>query len=399
MLAALPLAADLAASMALSDRTETRVRQPGDAPAARSLDVTTEPEARVVLASPRTGCTLAYTPRLTLWDINDVGARPLWLNAGSARIDWRDGNTSLSLEQDASYGAMSFAALAFPPGPQGAPPRVDVIPSSTQVIQFESSSTTLGSRVEGRRWEFHSTVGYQVSGGADAAARSIIPRQKGPLGEAVVTFATSPVDHLATTVTGSETTFSSDPEIVLAEGDEGWKHLWSASTDTELRLGASEARTRTSPSARSSWETHPVAEAGLEQRILTAEDRVTLRVGARLGPVVNRLLAVVDERIQGTLQSKWTHGPFAVNAFASAQQSVPTGGPNATTLLTGELGLAYAATDAVIFDIGVRGLWQRAALSTPTAATQQAATGIAEATIVQGIVFVGVTLRAPTMRL
>jgi hypothetical protein len=397
MLAALPLAADLAASMALSDRTETRLRQPGDAPAARSLDIATEPEARLLLAAPRTSCKLAYTPRLTLWDVNDVAVRPLLLDAGSARIDWRDGNTSLSLEQDASYGAMNFAALAFPAGPQGAPPRVDVIPTS-QIIQFESSSTTLGSRVEGRRWEFHSTVGYQVSGGADAAARSIIPFQKGPLGEAVVTFATSPVDHLATTVTGSETMFSSDPEIVIAEGDEGWKHLWSASTDTELRLGASEARIRTSPSAGSSWETHPVAEADLEQRFLTAEDRVTIRVGARLGPVVNRLLAIVDERIQGTLQSKWTHGPFAVNAFASAQQSVPTGGPNATTLLTGELGLAYAATEAVLFDIGVRGLWQRAAIST-TAGAQQAATGIAEESLGQGVVFVGVTLRAPTMRL
>jgi hypothetical protein len=201
---------------------------------------------------------------------------------------------------------------------------VDVIPSS-QFIQVEFYATTLCSRVEVRRWEFHSTVGYQISGGADAAARAIIPRQKGPLGEAVVNFATSPVDHLATTVTGSETMFSSDPEIVLAEGDEGWKPLWSAFTDTELRLGASEARVRTSPSARSSWETHPVAEADLEQRISTAEDRVTIRVGARLGPVVNRLLGIVDERIQGMLLSKWTHGPFVVNAFASAQQSVPPG--------------------------------------------------------------------------
>jgi hypothetical protein len=398
MLAALPLAADLAASMALSDRTETRLRQPGDAAAARSLDVTTAPEARLVVASPRTGCTLAYAPQLTLWDVNNVGARPLWLNAGSARIDWRDGNTRLSLEQDASYGAMNFAALAFPPGQGGTPPRVDVIPSP-QIVEFESSSTTLGSRIEGPRWEFHSTVGYQVSGGADAAARSIIPRQQGPLGEGVVTYATSPVDHLATTVTGAETTFSSDPEIVLAEGDEGWKHLWSAFTDTELRLGVSEARVRTSPSAPSSWVTHPVAEAGLEQRISTAEDRVTIRVDARLSPVVNRLLGIVDERIQGTLLSKWTHGPFVVNAFASAQQSVLTEGPNATKLLTGELGLAYAATDAVIFDIGVRGLWQRAALSTPTAGTQQAATGMTEASIGQAIVFVGVTLRAPTMRL
>jgi hypothetical protein len=294
---------------------------------------------------------------------------------------------------------MSFAALTFPPGQGGTPPRVDVIPSSPQIIRFESSSTTLGARVQGRRWEFRSTVGYQVSGGADVAARSVIPFQKGPLAEAVVTYATSPVDHVATTVTGAEDTFSPGPEIVVVEGDEGWKHLWSAFTEMDLTLGVSEARVLPSSSGQS-FRTHPVAEATLEQRILTAEDRVTLRVGARLGPVVNRLLGIVDERIQGTLLSKWTHGPFAANAFASAQQSVPTDGPDATQLLTGELGVSYAATDAVAFDVGVRGLWQKGGqgVSTSTVGTQPTATG-SEAPIVQGIVFVGVTLRAPTMRL
>lgn len=401
MLAALPLAADVAASLALSDRTETRLRNPGDASTGSSLDIATEPDAQLVLASPRTSCTLAYTPRLTFWDVNDVGLRPSWLQAGLARVDWRDGNTSLSLEQDASYGATSFASLAFPPGREGTPPRVDVIPSS-QIIQFESASTALGSRVEGRRINFRSTVGYQLSGGADEASRLIMPRQMGPLAEGVVTFAMTPVDPLATTVTGSETTFSSGPEILLVEGDEGWKHRWSALTETELTLGVSEARVLPSPFARSLHKTNPVAEFILEDRILTAEDRVTLRVGARLGPVVNRLLGIVDERIQGTLVSKWTRGPFAANAFASAQQSVPTTGPDATELLTGELGLSYTAADAVVLDVGVRGLWQRAnqhVVSTTTSGTEQRATDIAGASIVQGIVFVGVTLRAPTMRL
>jgi hypothetical protein len=397
MVAALPLAADVVAALALSDRTETRLRDPGDTPTGPSLDVATMPEARLALTSPRTGFTLAYLPRLTLWDVNDIGARPTWLNAGSARVDWRDGNTSLSLEQDASYGAMSFAALALSPGPQGAPPSVDVIPSS-EIIQYESSTTTIGSRVEGKRWEFRSNVGYQIAGGADDNARSVIPLQKGPLGEAAVTFATSPVDHLATTATGSETTFSSGPEIAIVEADESWKHLWSAVTEMDLTLGLSEARVLTSPFAQSYRETDPVAEAVLEQRILTDGDRVTIRIGARLGPVVNRLLGIVDERVQGTLLSKWTHGPFALEAFASAQQSVPTDGPDATELITGQVGVSYAVTDAVAFDAGVRALWQRAnqpvvSISTP------GATDIVEANLTQGVVFVGVTLRAPTVRL
>jgi hypothetical protein len=355
------------------------------------------PEARLTLASPRTGFTLAYTPRLTLWDVNDIGVQPLWLDAGSARIESRFSDTALSLAQQASYGSMSFADLTFAPGPEGAPPHVDVVPSS-KIIEFESTSTTLGSRTEMRRWEVVSSVGYQLSGGADGASRLIIPLQKGPLAEAMAAFAASPVDHFATTLTGSETAFSSGAEIVLGEEDEGWKHRWSPVTEIEATLGVSEARVRASPYTQNSAPTYPVAEVVLEQSILTAEDRMTVRIGSRIGPVINRLLGIVDERVQGTLVTKWTHGPFAASAFASAQQSVPTGGPNATELIAGELGLAYAATEAVAFDLGVRGLWQK--VSQPVVSTSaQGFTDVVEASVVQGIVFVGVTLRAPTMRL
>ena len=83
-----------------------------------------------------------------------------------------------------------------------------------------------------------------------------------------------------------------------------------------------------------------------------------MRLAARLGPVVNRLLGIVD-KAQGTLLSRWTHGRWAVDALMSAQQSVLTDGPNATELLTGQCGLSYVASDLVALDLGVRGIWRR----------------------------------------
>jgi hypothetical protein len=392
MLVALSMAADLLATLALSDRTETRLRAPGDTPTAPSIDLATTPEARLVLASSRSRFTLAYMPRLTLWDINDVGLRPLWLDTGSALFESRYGGTTLSLTQDASYGAMSFADLTFAPSPEGAPPRVDVVPSS-QIIEFASTTTTLRSRTETPRWNLGSSIAYQLSGGADSSSRSVIPLQKGPVADATATYAGSPVDGFVTTLDGSETAFSSGPEILLGEADEGWRRHWSAVTETDLTVGASDARVRASSLAQSVEQIDPVAEAILEQRILTDGDRVTLRVDSRLGPVVNRLFGIVDERIQGTLECKWTHGPFATDAFASAQQSVPTGGPDATELFAGEVDLSYAATEVVAFDMGARGLWQKA----PQLFGPSVAPG-PTTTVVQGIVFVGVTLRAPTIR-
>ncbi|HEY8086364.1 MAG TPA: hypothetical protein VIF09_00915, partial [Polyangiaceae bacterium] len=204
--------------------------------------------------------------------------------------------------------------------------------------------------------------------------------------------------HYATTVTGEDTTFSSGPEIALVEGDEGWKHAWSAVTETTFTFGVSEGRVEAAPSVGAYRTTNPVADAVLDQRILSADDRITLHVGARLGPVVNRLLGIVDERVQGTLQSKWTHGPFLVSAFGSAQQSVAANGPNATTLFLGEIGLTYTATQAVALEVGVRGLWQKADQPLSPASTS-GPTEILESEVTQGVLFVGATFRAPPIHL
>jgi hypothetical protein len=396
MLAMAHLAADIASSIALSDRTEIRLRQPGDSPPGASFDMATTPDARLVLRSPRMDLTLDYGPRLTFWDVNDIGLKPTWLNIGSLRARWHTDNTSLALTENASYGASNFSGLAIPLGPDGTTvPRVDVVPPA-QVIEYESSSTTLDARASGRRWDFRSTAGYQLSGGADDAARTLIPLQRGPFAEADVTLWETPVDHFTTTATGEDTTFSSGPAIVLVEADEGWKHLWSATTDTTATLGASAARVQASPSSATYPMNNPVAELALDQRILTADDRVTLKIAARLGPVINRLLGVVDERVQGTVLSKWTHGPFVVSALANVQQSVFTDTAYSTELFVGELTVSYVASDIVTLDGGVRGVWQQGNQPVGLVATPST-TDIAEINVAQGTVFLGATFRAPTI--
>ncbi len=73
------------------------------------------------------------------------------------------------------------------------------------------------------------------------------------------------------------------------------------------------------------------------------------------------------------------------HAYASAAQSVPATAPAPLRLVSGELGVAYATSDAVILDFGVRGLWQR---QDP-----------ALADLLQATAFVGLTFRAPPTKL
>jgi hypothetical protein len=394
MLLALALATAMAGEFTLTDRSEVRLRQPGVNPPDTSLDIETAPEARLALGSRRVECGLAYTPRLTLFDVNVVGVDPVILHAGEARAAWHDRRIRLTLDEIASYGRMNFASLTPTSGSQGAPQRVDVIPTS-RVLTFESSTTTLTSRMALPRWVLGSAVGYQLSGGADADTRAVLPLQYGPLGELTADRSLSHLDDAITTLAGSEATFTSGPELVLVEADEGWRHAWTRTTETRLTLGASEARTRASPAGPHSFETDPVAEADLRQRFLAEGDRVDAQCSVRLGPVVNRLLGVVDERVQGTVGATWTHGRYEVRASGSAAQSVHASSATAVALVLGEVALSYRLSKYTLIDFGVRGLWQKQAETVQTAGQPDQ---IVHPSFLQGVAFIGVTFRALEFR-
>lgn len=390
-------AADLAGSFTVSDRTEARVRAPGTnatGTAAASLDLETVPEARLTLASRRVRYSFSYAPRLTLWDVN-AGAHPTWLNNGAARVEWHSELTRLSIDQVGSYGGVSFAYVSLMPGPEGAPPRVDAVPAP-QIIQYASSTTTLASRVTLRRWAIDTSLGYRFDGGADVASRLVLPFQRGPFGEASLAYAASRIDHVVTTVAGSEAAFSSGPESVVTEIDEGYRHAWSRTTETRLTVGISQVRARTTGITAYTFETHPVAEVVLEERPPSAGGHVNVRIGLRVGPVVNRLLGIVDERVQGTLAAAYTYQRLTTHAFAIASQTVPPSAPYATELVSGELGAAYDVSNVVRFDVGVRGLWQRL---DPAVAMGRPLPSSAQVAFLQGTIFAGVTLRAPPVRM
>jgi hypothetical protein len=381
MLAALLLVADLAGALAVSDRTELRVRAPGTSTAA-SLDAETALAAEVTLAARRWEASLAYTPRFTLWDLGDSAFEPTALQGGRARVAWIGSRARLSLEQTGSYGGVSFASSSFVPDTEGQLPRVEPVPTAP-IVQMVSSTTTLASRISLRRWTVDSSVGYQLAGGADAAARALLPLQYGPFAEATADYAAWRREHLVTKISASETTFSSGPESVLMEADEGWRHLWSRIVETRLAIGIAEAKARASSFAAAGLTTYPVVEAAFERRA-TAGGSVGVAVDGRLGPAVNRIDGLVEQRIQGTIVASHHHRRFATRVFASAAQSLPPGGPSATSLFAGELGVAYDATSVVAFDVGARTIWERIAP--------------AGAPFLQNTVFAGVSLHAPRVR-
>jgi hypothetical protein len=225
-------------------------------------------------------------------------------------------------------------------------------------------------------------VGYQLAGGATTDARQSLPLESGPFGDAQFTQAVTHIDYLPTTVSASEASFSSGQEIVLTEIDQGWRHLWSRVTETRLALGVSEARVRTTADAPHSFKTYPVAEGILAHHLSPHDD---VRLDVRVGPFVNRLIGFVDEQVQATLAATRTRARFATHAYVTAAQSTSQSEVNAIRFASGELGGSYGTSQLVSFDLGVRGLWQH---QDPAAAD-----------LLQATFFIGLTLRAPPMKL
>lgn len=392
MFSALVFAADMA-TLSVSDRTELRTRVPGTGQLAASADLETIPDLRLALWSRRLRFAVAYAPRLTLWDIGSSAQQFTQMQAGDVRLEWKGRRVQLSISESASYGGVSFAASSVSPGPAAADPTVTPpvspqLPSfqpfpQPSIIQYMSSSTTLDARLTLRRWAFQAYAGYQLSGGADKAARAVLPLQTGPLGEVSASYSVSRQDQIVTTLTGSETSFSTGPEMILAGVTLGHRHQWARGTETRLTAGVSEARMRADSNSAHTFTTYPVAELAFERRGVPG-GRVGVLAGARIAPVVNRLFGFVEERVEGTLGVTYERRRLATRGSISASRSVPATGPNATTLFGGELGAGYAVTRGVAFDGGARCLWQR-----------QESTGAA---FVQGTFFVGVTLRAPQVR-
>jgi hypothetical protein len=381
MLTALLMQTGMAAVLAVSDRTEVRLRSPGSVPDSTAVDVETAPALVLGVGSRSLRYALAYLPRVTRWDLGTSRSQLVLLHEGSLGARWIERRVQLSIDERFSYGGVNFATIA-PAGQAGAQPRIDAVPGS-QVIRHASSTTTLGSRLTFRLWSAALSVGYQLGGGATPGARAVMPFQSGPFGEVSATRAVRRTDDLVTTAAASESSFSSGPESLLLEVTEGWRHAWSRATRTGLAVGVSEARSRASAGAAHGSVTYPVAEGEFTRRVPTDRGRFDLQLGVRLGPVVNRLLGLVDQRVQGTVVVSRTFARLETHAFLRGGRSVAMDGVAAIRIVAGELGASFRVTPVVALDAGLRSLWQRQD----------------RIELKQSSVFVGVTLRAPDLKL
>jgi hypothetical protein len=387
----------------LTDRTEIRVRNPDPISNALALDTDTLVDARAVITLPSTLYTIAYIPQLSLLDFNGAGIHPALIHGAQLAADWHSHRTRIVVSEQAAYGDLTFESLqslpspASPPTPatpgQPAPlPSPTLVPAA-QSVRYAFSKTTVGSTVDLRPWTLTMDVAYQLSGGADSAAEQTLPFEHGPLADASADLKLGARDHLITIATFSQWSFSSGNDDVLAQAEEQWRHHWARMTDTSLGVGAYETHVRPSFTAPYQDDVSAVADAAIDQGFSQGANHEELRLGAAVGPLVNRLTGQVDERVSATAEAIWSRRRVTVRLFGSAAESVQQNTVTAGRYVTGEVDAVYRATDVVTFDMGARALSQ-------LQNTAGAAPGPNEAAPIVGVqfnqvvAFLGVTVHA-----
>jgi hypothetical protein len=420
MFHALTLAAALDGIFTLTDRTDTRVRDPDPITNRAAIDIDTTIDARMVLHSRKDLYTLAYIPLLSLLDVNDVTRTTTFLNAGLASAEWNWPRARLSLVENGSYGRETFASLVgATPGMSpstssgtspGQPPLTPQLVPVAETFFYESSVTTLTSSVRVRPWTLLASIGYQLSGGtgqtvsppvvatttanATAAAEAgALPLQKGPFGDLRADYGPTARDHLITDLKGNEAAFSNGPDDLIVDLEERWAHRWSRSTDTLIAGGAAGTRTRQLPETPYVFGAGPVAEIAVNEHLSRGKDQFRVRIDARLAPTINPLLGSVDESILGSVTTSWTHRRLMLQVLGTAGETVDQGTSTAYRSLQGELDVAYRVSDILSFDGGARLLTETQNELTPSPNVGGTPT-VTAVPFTQGLVFVAVTIHA-----
>ena len=382
-----------------------------------SINFFTQPQVRYRATNRRWEFTLGYLPSLVVTDLERWGgAGEVLLHAGQAGVAWIPArHLTLAINEDVSYGRYNAAILlpavapvaagaTAPPagtGPQanaGAepppPPPGNVATNPTpmmpgtpvqaqpkpHVITIITSHTVgnVGIQVD-RRTHIGFGVGYLTTGGSGATSQDVLPLQYGPSANANFSYALSRRDFVITNVTANQTQFTSvsclnlrgygDPTALCRPLDQfgaitqGYQHNFERNTALTAQAGVSLVRERITEAEafRNVW--FPTGLVSVAHHSGT-KGLVATSATVLLAPAVNPLNGAVTNFIigQATLAE-----PIAarvlLHATAGGGQGIPTTSPAATTIVQGDVGVAYVLNKQVTLEVGERAFWQRASVT------------------------------------
>ncbi len=356
---AVPLLAAPVYDLGFMERTELRLRTPGDA-----VDALQVAGARLQLTMPRATFSIGYTPSLTLTDVfYDVTADLLHTGELTADFEWR--KVRLAIAERAAYGTRTFTGLEQPNqdvvianGGRG------IVPISGPV-SYGSSDTSLTLTLEiGRRSDLEAAGGYLFDGGLDDEARTVIPFVHGPRGRLEWRYQMTRRDSLGSSVEGERlysegTTAVPDGEMrsTLGRWRERWAHAWSPATTMELHGGVAVAKTT---AVTTGAEVFAIGGGTATTRVRTGPNAefFAFETMAQVDVMIDRLTGLPDQRLDAGVKGTWTRDPWTFYGTLGHTQSLRLEQVNHLYLYSGEVGSQYQWTRALMLEGAFRAAYQ-----------------------------------------
>ncbi len=451
-----PVLAGPKVTFGVTDRTEVRLREPGDlvpnqaTPAKRAADVTLSPGAGLDIEYRRWSIFIGYSPRFTLRDFAGTPAPDL-LNTGVFSVAHRWAHLTLTLTERASYGELPVAALAptaaASPGTTGVPtvtgtptgtPTMPGTPTGTptppgmptggtgtggttggtnslqgqpvpfqvKTVNYAASETDLASNaVLNSRSTLGIGVGYLYTGGINPESRQVLPLTSGPNIWASFGYDLKHHNLLTTSARAYELRTKLEPgpdaqtgvvppETTVQTDVASVQETWTRqwARRTTTTLGAGIGVAGTKGKAPFPF---PEAIASITHGIRTGPRgaTLTLSLSGSEDILVDRLTGLADVRGVLAANAAWNLKHTTVYATASRSQSLEKANPNAFTLTMGGGGVRQEFARIFALDGGVTVFQQKFEQTPTTTAAVGAYSGL------QWVAFVAFTVTPKPWRL
>jgi hypothetical protein len=267
----------------------------------------------------------------------------------------------LRLRQRLGYGVMDLSPLSAPasstPPPVTAPVQP---PPGSRFLTVQESSTSLDLDLAvARRLKLEGSVGWNVSGGADAASRAELPLSRGPRVRASGEWAATPLDSVRGEINAVDATYSNGRRASVGTLTGGWRTALSRSAELLVALGPGVARSRIEGAA-AKVSVYGVAAADCR---IAAASGLSVAMGLSIEPLGDPLTGEVVERGSVRGSATWGLGRIGTaTASVAASLAITTGSDAETTTqagdryVQGELGASFPVTGRSTVGIGLRAI-------------------------------------------
>ena len=288
-------------------------------PDAATTDLEINPLGALKFTFPAGSVAVAYEPRIFII-ASQANQKVYYLHRG--RLSFEDRPAArwrLYVNSRTSYGEYDYNPLSglqgaqpgtgAPRTPAGGPPAPPVLGTApdqrfVKILDFEASGGAVYDAA--RNLEWISSLGYRANGGADTAARTSVPLQRGPIGSTGPRWSIGPLDSLLTLVDFSHVRFSNGPRSTLVNLTSNWTHVWNPGLETDLLGGIGWFNSSDVPGQAPFSDYKPVGGFALRQVLAGRKARLRNEIQVIAAPATDPLAGTVSERVRGYLSSALT---------------------------------------------------------------------------------------------